>query len=105
MLSFIIRLFVTPLLLYLVTKVSQEVEYSSLYQPILIGVILAVIGQLMEIKLYETRLLWACLTIDFTAAFGIIYLSQFLFNHALITPKAALMTSVIFFLSEYFQIS
>jgi hypothetical protein len=99
------RLSATPLLLFLATKVSQDIEYSSLYQPILIGVILAVIGQLMEIKLYETRLLWLCLAIDFTAAIGIIYLSQFIFTNAFITPKAALMTAVIFFLSEYFQIS
>lgn len=105
MLSFIVKLLITPLLIFLVTKVSQEIEYPLLYQPILIGLILAVIGELMEIKLFQTRLLWTCLAIDFIAAVGIIYFSQFFFNNALITPQAALKAAIIFFLSEYFQIS
>lgn len=105
MLSFITRLIVTPLLILLVTKISADVEYPLLYQPIIIGLFLAIIGQLMEIKLFETRFIWTCLAIDFIAAIGIIYLSQFLFINAFVTPNAAVMTSVIFFLSEYFQIS
>lgn len=105
MISFIIKLIVTPLLILLATRVSTEIEYPLLYQPILIGLILAGIGQIMELKLFETRLVSLCLLIDFTAAVGIIYISQFLFNNSLITPKATLMTSVIFLLSEYFQIS
>ncbi|KNY27971.1 DUF2512 family protein [Pseudobacteroides cellulosolvens] len=103
MTGFIIKLFICPIILIISDALFNNVNYANLYQPIIIGLILAVLAHTMEVLLLRKGTLWTSNAVDFIASVIIVYITQFFLQGAKITFLGALFTSVLLSVTEYFQ--
>lgn len=103
MAGLLVKLIVSPIVLLLSAFLFRDVYYPSLYQPIFVGLVLAVAGHLMEVYLLKKTTFWFMLLMDyFTAAF-IIYISSFFFLGSQITWTGAFLSAFLIAITEYFQ--
>lgn len=98
-----VKLIVSPIALLIASILFRDVYYPSWYQPILIGLILAVAGHLMEVYLLKETTFWFMFILDFFTAAFIIYISSFFFMAAQITWTGAFLSAFLFAITEYVQ--
>lgn len=103
MVGFIIKLFVCPTVVYLSDFMFRDVYYPALYQPILVGLVLAVAAHIMELFILRRGTFWISNIMDFFAATAIVYFSAFFFTGARITYIGAMLTAFFLAVTEYFQ--
>lgn len=103
MLGLLIKLIVTPIGLLLSVFLFRDVHYPSLYQPISVGLILAVAEHLLEIYLLKETTFWFMLIMDYFVAAFIIYISSFFFLGSQITWTGAFLSAFLVTIAEYFQ--
>lgn len=103
MTGFILKLIGCPLLVYIADLFIPGVRYANIVQIILVGVIIAIVGHLMEVLLLRSTTITMSTILDFLAAFAIVYLSQFFLPGAAITFAGALLTALIIAIAEYAQ--
>ncbi len=102
MTSFIMKLIMCPLLVILSAWLFPGIEFSNYAQAIVVGVILAVVGTVMEYMLLRRGTLWISNIADFIASFVIVYFISNLFNGADVTFLGALMTALLLGIAEHF---
>ncbi|HBY05004.1 MAG TPA: hypothetical protein DEH07_10940 [Desulfotomaculum sp.] len=71
--GFLVKIIVYPLIVYISGLVFRQVSFTALYQPVIIGLILAAVAHTMEIYILRPGTLWISTAIDFVTATLIIY--------------------------------
>lgn len=104
MTGLVIKLIVCPTVVYLSSLMFRnQIFYPSVYQIILVGLVLAVAAHLMEVMRLSKRTIWTDTALDFAAATIIVYLSGFVFRGAIVTFIGALLTAFLLAITEVIQ--
>jgi uncharacterized membrane protein YjjP (DUF1212 family) len=103
MTGLLMKLFICPTLVLLSDLLFRGINYSNIYQPVTVGLFLALAAHISELFSLGRVSIWINNTIDFIAAFAIIYISQFYYTGSRITFTGAFLAAVILTISEYFQ--
>lgn len=97
------KLIICPLTVYISDILFKGVFYSTIYQPIVVGLILAVSAHMMEVLMLKRDTQWMSLALDFVAATAIVYFSQFFLRGSVVSLNGALLTAFLLGITEYFQ--
>lgn len=103
MVGLLVKLLVCPIVVFLSALLFRDVYYPSLYQPIFVGLILAIVSHLMDLFMLKRGTFWLTLILDFLIASFLLYISAFFFIGAQITWVGAFLTGFILAITEYFQ--
>ncbi|AOY76796.1 DUF2512 family protein [Clostridium formicaceticum] len=103
MIGLLIKLVVCPVVVVLADIILPGINYTNLYQPIIVGVILAVLAHMMEIAILRKGSSGISNLMDFIAASLVIYYSQLLFTGARISIYSAMLAAFLLAITEYFQ--
>lgn len=100
MTGFIMKIILLPLVVAICSGIFGNVDYVSWYQPIVIGVVLAIIGQIMEAIMLNRRTTVMMDIADFIVSALVVYfVSQFL-DGAYVTFWGAILTALVITLIE-----
>ncbi len=102
MMGFIVKLFVCPLTVFFSDLIFPNVDYTAFYQPIIVGLILAVSAHMMEVLLLKRGTFWTSTILDFMAATLIVYFVS-LFQVATVTFFGAVLTAILLTMTEIVQ--
>jgi hypothetical protein len=102
MLGLIIKLVICPFTVWFASIIFPNVNYTALYQPIIVGLILAVSAHMMEILLLKRGTFWVSTVADFMAATLIVYFVS-LFQVATVTLFGAILTAILITITEIIQ--
>ncbi|WP_199622686.1 DUF2512 family protein [Paenibacillus alkalitolerans] len=97
-----VKLIVCPLTVILASYLFPNVNYTALYQPIIVGLVLAVAAHMMEVFLLKEGTFWLSTAMDFIAATLIVYFVS-LFQAANVTFFGAILTAILLTLTEIVQ--
>jgi uncharacterized membrane protein YvlD (DUF360 family) len=100
MIGLILKIVVSPLSILFTDYFSEEINYPNIYSVIIVGLIIAFTGHLLELYTLRKGTLWISTAMDFTAATAIIYLSQLFIRGTMNTIGGALVTAVIICIFE-----
>jgi hypothetical protein len=98
-----IKLLVCPAVVLLMDIISTEVDYRAVYQAVMVGLILAVLGRILENFLLRSRTVWISTAVDFVAATVVLYFSPLVFPGSRVTFTGALVTALLLAVTEYIQ--
>lgn len=101
--GFIVKLIVCPIGIILASWIFPNVNFAAWYQPIIIGVVLAVIGYYMEVGMLRKNTNWVSTAIDFVVTTLVVYFGAMLFNGTHVTFWGAVLTGIIIGITEIFQ--
>ena len=101
MVSLILKILSAPLLLWAASMFVPGVYYPAMYQPIVVGLIISVIGRLTEKMLLKPGTVWLSNIADVIVAAVVIYYSQNFFPGAMVTWGGATIAGVILGVVEY----
>lgn len=102
MAGLLVKLIVCPLTVMLAAYIFPNVNYTALYQPIIVGLILALSAHMMEVFLLKKGTFWMSTFMDFIAATLIVYFVS-LFQLATVTFFGAILTALLLTLTEFVQ--
>lgn len=100
MTGLLIKLVVCPVGVLLASVVLPNVDYASVWQPIIVGLVLAVAAHMMEVLLLKKGTLWTSTFMDFVAASLIVYFVSLLFVNAEVSFFGALLTGLLLAITE-----
>lgn len=103
MAGFLVKLVVCPTTVIISDLIFPQVYYPSIFQAILVGIILAVGAHTMEIMLLKKGTFWISTVMDFLAAAIIIFIVSKLLPGSIVTLIGALLTAFLLSITEYFQ--
>ncbi|MGD8189908.1 DUF2512 family protein [Brevibacillus ginsengisoli] len=101
--GFIMKVILVPVLLVLSDYVFPNLNYGNLTQAVLTGLVIAVIGQLMEVMLLHKGTVFTSTVLDFFVSFLVIYLSQFVLAGTRITLVGAFMAALVIGVVEHVE--
>jgi uncharacterized membrane protein len=99
----ILKLIICPLGVIAADALFAELYYPNLYQSILVGVVLAVVGYVMERMILRRGTLWFTTLLDLLAAAAIVYTSGYLLPGAAVTLLGAVFAAILLDVAEYLQ--
>ncbi|MCC5910890.1 MAG: DUF2512 family protein [Clostridiaceae bacterium] len=103
MIGLLIKLVVCPAVVLLGSILLDGINYTSLYQPTIVGLILAILAHMMEVVILRPGSSVISHLMDFVVASLFIYYSQLFFANVTITIYAAMITAFLLTITEYFQ--
>lgn len=103
MLGLIIKIIVCPVIVYLSDMILNDVYFANPYQAVIAGLVVAVVGHLMEVLILKRGTLWISTFADLAGAFIVIYLSQYFLPGSSITVAGAAITALLLTVVEHFQ--
>ncbi|GAA0729567.1 hypothetical protein GCM10008905_29690 [Clostridium malenominatum] len=95
MTGLLIKLIVCPLAIIVSDYLFASVNYLTIYQQIGVGLVLALSSHFMEILFLQRGSFWISNTLDFIAAFLIVYFSQYVLRGSYIEYIGAIYTSLV----------
>lgn len=102
MVGLIIKIIVCPIVLLLSDYFLGDVNFSYVSQAIIVGIVLAIIGHVMELLLLKRKTVWLNTSLDFGAAFAVVFLSQYFARGISITIPGALIVAFVVAVAEHF---
>lgn len=102
MISFILKVVSLPLILMLAMFLFDSVHFGSMWQPLILGAILACVGVAMEYLLLKERTFLLSLILDFVVSVILIWSIANMLDEAAVTLWGAILTSLIIGIAEYF---
>jgi uncharacterized membrane protein HdeD (DUF308 family) len=102
MLGLLVKLIVCPLTVMVAWFLFENVNYNAFYQPVIVGLLLAIAGHLMEVFLLKNGTFWITTSVDFIAATLIVYYVS-LYQAATVTFFGAILTAALLVLTEIVQ--
>lgn len=103
MLGLIIKLFVCPITVLIATLLFTNVFYNTITQAIIVGLVIAVAGHMMEVLILKRGTFWLSTIVDFVAAAFIVYIVSNFFTTAAVTVGGALLTALLLSFTEVIQ--
>ncbi|MBO0995543.1 hypothetical protein [Bacillus sp. SD088] len=102
MLNVLLKIIVIPIILILASKVLPGIYFPYLYQPIVTGVTMAVVGALLEFALLKRGTFWLSLAADFVVSAIMLYTFAYFFQGAFTTLFGVILTSALITAVEFF---
>ncbi|MFD2922659.1 DUF2512 family protein [Halobacillus naozhouensis] len=103
MTSLLVKIVTLPIVLILAMYFLESVDYGSIWQPIMVAIVLTAIGLVMEYMfLNDENALWKSTLLDFVTSIIIIWGFSNIFTGAEVTFTGALITSLVIGVCEYF---
>lgn len=99
----VVKLIVTPIGIILASWIFPNVNFANWYQPIMLGVIAAIIGYFLEVLMLREDTNWMMTIIDFVLSSAIIYFGARFFAESYVTFWGALLTGALLAVTEIFQ--
>lgn len=96
------KIIMCPLAVILASYLFPNVNYAALYQPIIVGLVLALAGTMMEYLFLREGTLWMNTGMDFVASSIIVYFMSLFFIGARVTVFGAILTGLILAVIEHF---
>ncbi|QOS99423.1 hypothetical protein JNUCC42_01095 [Brevibacterium sp. JNUCC-42] len=100
--GFCIKLVVTPFLFLVLDNVYGGIYYPSWWEPVVTGVMVALLGQLMELMFLQPGTLWFTTLLDMIMCLVVVFFSKFIFVGTKMGMDGVFFIAVFFGLSEYF---
>lgn len=101
--NFILKLVLAPVIVILCDLLSPyQINYASVYEAILIGLAIAIVGFAVEWLMLRRGTLWITTISDFVFTLCIVFFGSMVFNDARVSTAGALIISLIFGIMEYF---
>ncbi|MGY0691728.1 DUF2512 family protein [Virgibacillus sp. FSP13] len=101
--GFIVKLIVCPIGIILASWIFPNVNFAYWYQPIIIGVVLAVIGYFMEVVMLKENTNWLSTGLDFIVTTLVVYYGAMFFVNSAVTFWGAVLTGILIAVTEIFQ--
>ncbi|MDC3413437.1 YndM family protein [Aquibacillus sp. 3ASR75-11] len=99
----LVKLVTCPVIVVLSSWLFTNVNFAYWYQPIILGVILAVVGYVMEVFLLKEGTIWVSTMLDFAVSVLLVYYVAIAFQNTVVTFWGAVLTAVLLSISEIFQ--
>jgi hypothetical protein len=96
------KLVICPLTVIIAAFLLPNVNFANLFQPIIVGLVLAGAGVMMEYFFLKEGTLWLSTGMDFVASVLIVYFVSLFFVGALVTFFGAILTGLLLAVTEYF---
>jgi uncharacterized membrane protein HdeD (DUF308 family) len=97
-----IKLIACPVIVIFGMYLFDNVNYAAFYQPVVLGIILALLGVSMEYVLLKKGTFWFSIVADFVASVLIVFFISNLFTNADVTLFGAILVAILLTISEYF---
>lgn len=102
MTSLWIKLIACPALVILSMFLFDTVDFATIFQPVFVGIMLALLGVSMEYVLLKRETFWLSIIADFAASILIVFFISNLFTTAEVTWVGAVLTAVLLAAAEFF---
>src|SRR5699024_2169005 len=83
--------------------IFPNVNFANWYQPIILGIVAAIIGYLMEVAMLRENTNVMTLIADFVVSSAIVYFGAMFFMNSYVTFWGALLTGALLGVTEIFQ--
>jgi hypothetical protein len=103
LIGLILKILICPAVVYLTDVATIDVNFASANQAVLLGLVLAVAGQVMELVLLKRGTLWFSTLVDFLAFIFIVYVGSWFLPGSYVTFVGALLTASFLAITEYLQ--
>ncbi|MRH43771.1 DUF2512 family protein [Aquibacillus halophilus] len=103
MTGLLIKLVVCPITIIIAWMLFPNVDFGYWYQPIILGVLLAFVGHLMELLLLNEKTVVFSTFMDLVASIIIVYYVSIFFVNTYVTFWGAVLTSVLLGVTEIVQ--
>ncbi|MGC4379376.1 DUF2512 family protein [Fictibacillus sp. Mic-4] len=100
MTGLLIKIFVCPTILIIASFILPNVHYSSAYQAAIVGLVLALVGHMMEVMLLREDTLVLSAVLDFFASTLIVYFVSAWLPNTTVTFPGAILTAVLLTIAE-----
>lgn len=101
MTGFLIKAVMCPLTIILAGYLFPNVNFVHLGQPIILGLVLAIAGSLMELVILKRGTLWLSNVVDFVASTLLVYFVAKLFVGVYVTFLGAVLTAALLAVVEH----
>jgi hypothetical protein len=102
LISLLLKIFTCPIALIIAMYLFPGVDYTSIWQPIVVGLVLAVVGVAMEYFILKRGALWLSVAADFVTSVLIVYFLSNLLWNASVTFLGAVLIGLLLGVIEYF---
>lgn len=103
MTGYIVKLIVCPIVLIIAGMIFPNVNFANIFQPIMLGVLLASVGYLMEYMILNRRTVVLSTFADLVASTLFLYFFAFFFRGAVVTFFGAFLTAILLAVTEHIQ--
>ncbi|MDY0405742.1 DUF2512 family protein [Virgibacillus sp. 179-BFC.A HS] len=103
MAGFIVKIIICPIAILFASWILPNVNFSSWYQPIILGVVIALVGYFMEVLMLRRDTNWLATLLDFLVASAIVYFGSLIFINSYVSFWGAVFTGLIVAITEVFQ--
>lgn len=103
MTGYIVKLIVCPIMVIIAGMVFPNVNFANLFQPIMLGILLATVGYLMELMILNRKTIGLSTVADLAASTLFLYFFAMFFRGAVVTFFGAFLTAVLLGVTEYVQ--
>ncbi|MDB5084252.1 MAG: hypothetical protein JWN30_1138 [Bacilli bacterium] len=104
MAGLVVKIIVCPVVVYLCSILFPHLLYYPFtYEPIVVGLILAVAAHMMEVWLLRKGTFWSSNILDFVAAVILIYVVSFFMPGSKLLFTGVLLTALFLTVTEYIQ--
>lgn len=97
-----IKIIMVPVGLIVASWLFPNVDYAEWHQPVALGLILAVLGVLMEYLILKKGTLWLSTLADFAVSALVIYYVSNVFDGAVVTFFGSLLAAALLAVAEHF---
>lgn len=103
MTGLLIKIILCPIVIILSDYLLPSVNYFSIYQQIGVGIVLALSSHYIEVLFLQRGSFWISNTLDFIAAFLIVYFGQYVLRGSSIEYIGAIYAALILTATELVQ--
>ncbi|MFC7439613.1 DUF2512 family protein [Laceyella putida] len=98
-----LKIVICPIAVILADFFLEDIYYPNLIQPIMVGLVLALVGHLMEVAFLKRGRLWISNALDFLAASLLVYASGLVLPGAVTHWFGSFLTAWLLTVTEHFQ--
>ncbi|MDY0396603.1 DUF2512 family protein [Virgibacillus halophilus] len=101
--GFILKIILCPVAVLFASWLLTNVTFSNWYQPIVLGIVIAIVGYFMEVLMLRKDTNWLATLLDFFMATAIVYFGSLMFVNSFVSFWGAVFTGLLVAATEVFQ--
>jgi len=103
LINFLVKFTISTVVLLLSSFLLPEISYPYLYQPIVVGFVLAWASYMVELMLLNKGTLWISTLTDLAVSIIIVYFVSLLLPGSSVSVTGATLTAIFLAMAEYLQ--
>ena len=103
MIGLLMKIVICPTVVVLSDYLSEGIFYPNIFQPLILGLVLALLAHMMEVMILREGTFWISNMVDLAAAFFVLYFGTLFLRGATITVLDAFSVAFVLGVTEYFQ--